>query len=334
MKKPPYYLVYQNDFACLTALTPYLKHSDISSFVQALSTQRTKFDHSMAVRFEDIFKAVQKFDATTWKNGAIPSFFGDGKLSIKRLAVLEQLLKKLGPWRKGPFDMLDVPVKTEWDCDLKWNRLGLVEDDIKNKVVLDVGSNSGYYLLRVMEHLPKHVVGIDPTLVYYFQFLVLKHFSNESSMHMLSLGFQDLEPLNQVFDTMLCLGILYHHRHPFELLSILKKIGKENQCLVLETLIIDSKEDVCLSPKEAIYAKMPNVYFIPSLSVLKSWLLLAGYKKIEVGEVFVTVPEEQSKQLEWAGEYSGISEGLDASDPSKTIEGYPAPKRVVVRAFS
>ena len=63
---------------------------------------------------------------------------------------------------------------------------------------------------------------------------------------------------------------------------------------------------------------------------LKNWLKKCGFVDIRIVDVCVTTTEEQ-RRTEWMVTES-LSDFLDPHDPSKTVEGYPAPKRAVLIA--
>ena len=74
---------------------------------------------------------------------------------------------------------------------------------------------------------------------------------------------------------------------------------------------------------------MSNVYEIPSVPLLKDWVTAAGFHLEYVDPIQKTTPIEQRST------YLGVSQSLDSfldpSNPEKTIEGYPAPYRVMMR---
>ena len=98
---------------------------------------------------------------------------------------------------------------------------------------------------------------------------------------------------------------------------------------MLETLVVDGDENTVLVPMDR-YAKMKNVYFIPSVAALIHWLQKSGFKNVRCVDVAVTSLEEQRK-TDWL-ENESLIDFLDPNDHSKTIEGYPAPKRAVILA--
>jgi tRNA (mo5U34)-methyltransferase len=85
-----------------------------------------------------------------------------------------------------------------------------------------------------------------------------------------------------------------------------------------------------LTPKER-YSKIPNIYFVPTIPALINWCTRAGFESVEVLETMVTKYQEQRK-TEWIDTQS-LEDYLDPSDTTKTVEGYPAPKRVYIKAI-
>jgi tRNA (mo5U34)-methyltransferase len=125
------------------------------------------------------------------------------------------------------------------------------------------------------------------------------------------------------------MGVLYHRKSPLDHLSQLRAQLVNGGELVLETLVVDGDENTVLVPMDR-YAKMKNVYFIPSVAALIHWLQKTGFKNVRCVDVAVTSLEEQRK-TDWL-ENESLIDFLDPNDHSKTIEGYPAPKRAVILA--
>ncbi|GAA8471978.1 tRNA 5-methoxyuridine(34)/uridine 5-oxyacetic acid(34) synthase CmoB [Helicobacter pylori] len=238
--------------------------------------------------------------------------------------LLEEIMA-LRPWRKGPFEISQIKIDSEWDSSIKWD---LVKNatPLKDKVVADVGCNNGYYLFKMLEHGPKSLVGFDPGVLVKKQFEFLApFFDKEKKIIYESLGVEDLhEKYPNAFDVIFCLGVLYHRKSPLETLKALYHALKIKGELVLDTLIIDSPLDIALCPKKT-YAKMKNVYFIPSVSTLKGWCERVGFENFEVLSVSKTTPKEQRKTDFILGQ--SLEDFLDKTDPSKTLEGYDAPLR-------
>ena len=125
------------------------------------------------------------------------------------------------------------------------------------------------------------------------------------------------------------MGVLYHRKSPLDHLSQLKNQLVKGGELVLETLVVDGDVNTVLVPADR-YAKMKNVYFIPSVTALINWLEKVGFTNVRYVDVATTTLEEQRK-TDWL-ENESLIDFLDPNDHSKTIEGYQAPKRAVILA--
>jgi tRNA (mo5U34)-methyltransferase len=236
--------------------------------------------------------------------------------------------KALRPWRKGPFDIVGIDIDSEWRSNIKYN---LLEPyfDLKDKHVADIGCNNGYYMFRMLTQKPKSIVGFDPSPLYKLQFDFVNHFIKSDIEYEL-LGIEHLEFYDKKFDTVFCLGVLYHRSDPVgSLKSLAKGINKGGE-LFLDTFMIDGDDEIALTPKKK-YSKIPNIYFIPTIPALKNWLHRAGFEDIEVLEVMKTESSEQRK-TEWI-QGESLEDFCDPNNPNKTVEGYPAPKRVYVKAI-
>ncbi|KFZ28304.1 hypothetical protein IDAT_09885 [Pseudidiomarina atlantica] len=241
------------------------------------------------------------------------------------------LLQQLMPWRKGPFNLHGVHVDTEWRSDLKWQRVAPHIGDLTGQHVLDVGCGSGYHLWRMLEHGAAQVWGVDPGQLFMAQFLAVRGFMPaelQARAHLFPLGVEDLPELN-AFDTVFSMGVLYHRRSPIDFLTQLKAQLRQGGQLVLETLVVEGSEQTVLVPGQT-YAKMRNVWFIPSTQALLHWLDRCGFRNARVVDENVTTLSEQ-RATEWMDGQS-LADFLDPQDPSLTIEGYPAPRRAVIIA--
>jgi len=242
---------------------------------------------------------------------------------------LIETLQKLIPWRKGPFMINDLVLESEWDGDMKWQRIKKHIKPLKNKRVLDVGAGNGYFTLRMAMEGAKRALGIDPFLLFNYQFRAIKSMI-ESPLNALLLPMKLEEiPKKPIFDTVFSMGVLYHQRDHMAHLSQLQEMMASNAELVLETLVVEGPEDYVLVPKGR-YAQMRNVYSIPSIKTLKSWLNDANFNNVRVVDVNKTTTEEQRKTA-WIGENgASLEDFLNPLDDSLTIEGYPAPTRAIV----
>jgi len=232
------------------------------------------------------------------------------------------------PWRKGPFELFDTFIDSEWRSFIKYNLLEK-HFDLKDKIVADVGCNNGYYMFRFLNNSPKKIVGFDPSPLNKSQFDLINHFIGSDIVYEL-LGIEHIEYYEHKFDTIFCLGVLYHRSDPISSLKSLKRSLNPNGELFLDTFIIDGDEPISLCPKDR-YSKIPNIYFIPTITTLKNWIYRAGFKDIEILDIQKTALDEQRK-TEWIDGES-LDSFLDKEKQDLTVEGYPAPKRAYIKAY-
>jgi len=284
----------------------------------------------------------------TWKNikpcqeaiAALPEYshvkvnLGDrveiqiADLSSDDLEQIKQTAQMMKPWRKGPFQVNTLFIDSEWQSQIKYNLLE-PHFDLKDKIVGDIGCNNGYYLFRMLAQQPKKLIGFDPSAIYYSQFQFINHFIKSDIVYEL-LGVEHVEFYEHKFDTLFCLGVLYHRSDPVAMLKSLFKGLNPGGELILDTFMIDGEEEICLTPRDR-YSKIPNIYFVPTVPALLNWCYRAGFESVEVLETMVTESNEQRK-TEWIDTQS-LEDFLDPEDPTKTVEGYPAPKRVYIKAM-
>ena len=242
---------------------------------------------------------------------------------------LEEHLRLLMPWRKGPVSILGLDINTEWHSDWKWARVQPHIASLKGKHVLDIGCGNGYYALRSYGQGADLVVGIDPGQKYIMQFYALKKYLGDIPVHLLPLGIEDIPHALKAFDTVFSMGVLYHRRSPLDHLYELRDCLKPGGELVLETLVIEGNVNSVLVPAGR-YQQMRNVWFLPSCDALVLWLQRCGFKNVRVVDVTKTSIEEQ-RATDWMT-FDSLEQFLDPNDPSKTVEGYPGPMRAVVLA--
>jgi tRNA (mo5U34)-methyltransferase len=255
--------------------------------------------------------------------------FGPTPLPEATRAQLEQALRALHPWRKGPFCLFDLDIDTEWRSDLKWRRLQDHISPLHRRKVLDVGCGSGYHCWRMAGAGADLVLGIDPSQKFLFQFHAIKKYLGPLPVHYLPLRAEDLPSACQAFDTVFSMGVLYHRRSPFDHLEELKLALKPGGELVLETLVIEGGRNQVLVPGER-YAQMRNVWYIPSAEELLHWLRRAGFTDEKLIDINQTTVYEQ-RSTAWM-QFHSLREFLDPNDDNRTIEGYPAPRRALIVA--
>ncbi len=291
--------------------------------LNALRTEREKWMTWKNIKpLRDALASLPEVDVTL-------SFDDTVSLTSEEAVDLEQIesvARMMMPWRKGPFNLFGLFIDTEWQSFMKYNLLR-PHFNLEGKRVADIGCNNGYYLFRMQEDNPASLVGFDPSALYKTQFDFINHFAKTAIKYEL-LGVEHVPFYEEKFDTIFCLGVLYHRSDPVSMLKqLFKGLDKEGE-VILDTFMIDGDEEMALCPQGA-YSKIPNIYFVPTIPALKNWSLRAGFSDFELLETSVTDLDEQRK-TEWI-EGQSLEDFLDPDDPTKTVEGYPAPKRVYVR---
>jgi tRNA (mo5U34)-methyltransferase len=233
------------------------------------------------------------------------------------------------PWRKGPWKILDIDIDTEWRSDFKWERLEK-HFDFADKKILDIGCGNGYYAYRAALGGAKFVLGVDPSLYSYFQAQIVAILCPQIPVKILPLAQKDLPQKLPIFDIVFSMGVLYHHKNPEEHLSHIYDLLADNGEIILETLIIDDEKFPDGLFPNGRYAKMRNVYEIPSIKRVEELLNSLNFREIKLLDKCITTTEEQRK-TEFM-DFESLEDFLDPNDNSKTIEGYPAPMRAVFRA--
>jgi len=250
-------------------------------------------------------------------------------LSPEELKQLYSGLDQLCPWRKGPFDLFGIKIDSEWQSWMKWERLLPHIKNLKGRRILDIGSSNGYYMFRAAAHDPLMVLGLEPQSYFYYQYLAIQKFLNQENVFCLPVTHDEWPKTEPYFDTVFCMGVLYHRPSPVDMLRSIHDSMKKGGELVLENLVLETRQHLCLFPEDR-YAKMRNIYFIPDFSVMESWLCRAGFGNIRCVDVTRTSPEEQRK-TRWI-QTESLKDFLDPHNPDKTVEGYPAPVRAIFLA--
>ncbi len=247
-----------------------------------------------------------------------------GVLSAEQSTRLHDALFALKPWRKGPYQIFDTFIDTEWRSDWKWQRLTPHISPLDSKRVLDVGCGTGYHCWRILGDGASYVLGIDPSMRFLVQHLAIQKYARNPNFDLLPIGIEDMPNDMPLFDSVFSMGVLYHRRDPINHLVELKNLLSNDGELVLETLIIDEIDGGVLTPSDR-YAQMRNVWSIMTVDKILDLLAQAGFIDVRCADQNITSLQEQ-RRTEWM-QFHSLAEFLDPNDIGKTIEGYPAPKR-------
>lgn len=247
-------------------------------------------------------------------------------LTVADRDLIRQQLQILRPWRKGPFDLCGVDVDAEWRSNRKWRRIEKYMSPLHDRAVLDVGSGNGYYALRMRGAGARLVIGVDPTLLFVCQFLAIRKLLQLTGVHVLPLRLHELPLPARHFDSTFSMGVLYHQRMPHQHLTQLRSTLRPQGELILETLVAPGDKPGVIEPVDR-YARMRNVWHLPTTVTLEKWLHEAGFENVRIVDVSVTTTQEQ-RATDWM-QFESLKDSLDPQDPQLTIEGLPRPMRAV-----
>ena len=255
-------------------------------------------------------------------------FGSENSLDAKDRENLKENLLELSPWRKGPFKIAGIEIDAEWRSELKWNRVLPAIKNLEGRRVCDIGANSGYYMYRMLDQNPEMVLGLDPTVRYYLQYVALQKLTKPNQLYYEPFGLEELVHYPKFFDTVFCMGILYHHRDPISILRMINESMTKGGQLIVESQGIPGDGPFALFP-EKTYAKVKGTYFVPTATCLVNWLKKSYFEEIEVFYVSEMSSDEQ-RATEWMTRQS-YSDFVDEGT-GLTVEGYPAPVRIFVSA--
>jgi len=300
-------------------------------FIEATRDRFAQYTHGELENWRSLIDNLPEINVQNYSLSDCVTIESEQPLADDIKIQLTEQLRQLHPWRKGPFNFFSIAIDTEWRSDWKWQRIQPYIADLKGKLVLDVGCGNGYHLWRMIEQQAQLVIGIDPSQKFLAQFNCIQKYLQIANCHLLPIGIEDMphDMERRGFDTVFCMGVLYHQKSPMELLNRLKGLLNKGGQLVLETLVIEGDENQVLVP-EGRYAQMRNVWFIPSAKALQIWLKKIGFNSVKTIDISVTSLQEQ-RATDWMTFHS-LQDFLDPTDSSKTIEGYPAPRRATLIA--
>lgn len=286
--------------------------------------------HGRLAAWREILAALPATGAARMSLDADVVTVTDGSVSTAERERIRAGLLALNPWRKGPFSLCGIGIDAEWRSNLKWDRLQNEISPLAGRNVLDVGCGNGYYAFRMRGRGAARVIGVEPTLLFVVQFLAVQKLGGKlRGLHVLPLRLEDLPALPRAFDTTFSMGVLYHRRDPAEHLQLLLDTLRPGGELVLESLVIPGDGVEVLRPPDR-YARMRNVWHLPTVPALEQWLQNAGFRDVRVADVTGTTAQEQ-RATPWMP-FESLSAALDARRPGLTVEGLPAPLRAILIA--
>lgn len=298
--------------------------------LRAKLTERFRQDKKGFLRFRQPFDSVSDITAQSVDfTQDVVRIGAEGSLDFEDFQRVDAAMRAFMPWRKGPFEVFGIEIDAEWRSDRKWARVLPVLPSLDGKVIADIGSNNGYYMFRMAAQRPAAVLGFEPFVQHYFAFKTLNSLADQKNLYIEPFGVENIGLFPACFDLIFLMGIIYHRISPVEMLKEVKQAIKPGGTLIVESQAIPGELPVALFP-EKTYAKVPGTYFVPTSSCLINWLSRAGFSDIELFGEHPMGPEEQ-RRTEWMT-FESFSDFIDSKNPHLTIEGYPAPWRIYVKA--
>jgi tRNA (mo5U34)-methyltransferase len=224
---------------------------------------------------------------------------------------LERKIRALGDW----FHNIDIGgVRTAPDHFLgdyprvKWERFEkAIPIDLRGKTVLDIGCNGGFYSLEMKRRGADRVLGID----FDDRYLAQARFAAASlgfDVEFRKLSVYDVHKLNERFDVVLFLGVLYHLRHPLLALDLIHEhVARdifvfqslqrgsetvepiENDYEFWETDVFERAGFPKMYFVEKRYAGDPTNWWIPNRAAVEAMLRSAGFEILAHPETEVFV---------------------------------------------
>lgn len=327
--------------------TTNLNHGDVQKWLDAIASLPVLTAAGSTVSYD-----INQDTITVELDQLSAAQTASRKVSDTQSADIKDALLTLRPWRKGPYQVSGTFIDTEWRSDWKWQRVAPHISSLAGRKVLDVGCGNGYHAWRMRGAGAALVIGIDPSPLFMLQFSALQNFINDSQVQLLPVALEALPHRLQIFDSVFSMGVLYHRRQHHEHLRELHDTLRDGGELILETLILPGAGSDMLQPAQSIspaeratttkqdseqadkvngrYARMHNVWSLPTESLLHSWLSDSGFSNIRTVDINKTTVDEQ-RSTDWMP-FESLDKALHPSDPQLTVEGWPAPTRAIVIA--
>ncbi len=230
---------------------------------------------------------------------------------------LEQRVRELGDWfhninlrgvSTAPNHFLgDYP-------QVKWRQFAsAIPQDLHGKSVLDIGCNGGFYSIEMKLRGADRVVGIDSDPRYLAQARLAAEVL-ELDIELRHLSIYDVGQIDERFDVVIFMGVLYHLRHPLLALDLIHEHvsrdlfvfqsmqrGSQQAMRVdenypfSETEIFDNPDFPRMHFIEHRYANDPTNWWIPNRACVEAMLRSSGFEVLNhpEEEVFICRHAEQ-----------------------------------------
>jgi tRNA (mo5U34)-methyltransferase len=215
-------------------------------------------------------------------------------------AEIQEQVQALGPWfhnidlggiRTAPEHFLgDYP-------NMKWKKFAhAIPADLTGKTVLDIGCNAGFYSIEMKRRGADRVLGIDFDDIYLDQARFAAGIA-EADIEFRKLSVYDVGALEEKFDVVIFMGVLYHLRHPLLALDLIRE-HVAGDLMVFQSMQRGSAETPLLAENypfseyalfdnpayprlhfiEKRYANDPTNWWVPNAACAEAMLRSAGFE--------------------------------------------------------
>jgi len=225
--------------------------------------------------------------------------------------VIRARVRALGKWfhnldlrgvETAPDHFLGDYPRAKWKCFAN-----AIPQDLSGRTVLDIGCNGGFYSIEMKRRGADRVVAIDFDETYLAQARFAAEVC-EVEIEFQKLSVYDVAKLQEKFDVVLFMGVLYHLRHPLLALDLIHEHAARD-LLIFQSMqrgsdeIVPVREDYPFSQREIFaqpgfprlyfvenkYAGDPTNWWIPNRACVEGMLRSSGFEILEhpEEEVFV-----------------------------------------------
>ena len=149
--------------------------------------------HGDAAQWMSVIESMPETIASSVDFSAPAVRIGEkGDISETDRNEFAEKLMAFHPWRKGPWEVFGVNIETEWQSDMKWDRIKDHIAPLDGKLVLDIGCGNGYFCYRMVGAGARAIVGIDPYMLFVMQYQALNRYAKCDCASVLPLKIEDL----------------------------------------------------------------------------------------------------------------------------------------------